>query len=121
MLFNITLFEDDRGVVAHGRDNPINFPRDCGKDLEDLLSKLLVPDPKLRLGCLIDGVLGIKSHPFFSEIDWDALLAKKLNPPYIPEVFGYDDISNFVTDQYPDSEEDDDPTIVDPEWDDIDF
>jgi len=27
----------------------------------------------------------IKQHPFFGSIDWSALSAKKLKPPYIPE------------------------------------
>ena len=39
---------------------------------KDLLSKLLKKDPQNRLG-FVNGISDIKSHPWFSEIDWDKL------------------------------------------------
>ncbi|KAJ6729022.1 RHO-ASSOCIATED PROTEIN KINASE 1/2-RELATED [Salix viminalis] len=46
--------------------------------LRDLIGKLLIKDPKERIG-----VEGIKGHDFFKGIDWDLLL-HILRPPYIP-------------------------------------
>ena len=34
----------------------------------------------------------IKSHPFFAEIDWDNLLAKKIKPPFIPKLKNISDV-----------------------------
>ncbi|KAH9492579.1 protein kinase C, partial [Bulinus truncatus] len=40
------------------------------KDAMDLCQKLLIKDPKRRL-CAENEILDIKSHPYFTNIDWD--------------------------------------------------
>lgn len=50
----------------------------------DLIQSLLTKDPTRRLGCGPEGVEEIKSHPFFAEIDWDALLNKEMEVPRPP-------------------------------------
>jgi len=61
-------------------------------DAISLLRGLLTRDSKYRLGCGPDGTSEdtkpIKSHPFFSPIDWDLLFQKKYTPPWIPELDG---------------------------------
>ena len=42
----------------------------------DLLEKLLRYDPEYRLGCRESGVLEIKQHPFFRDIDWELIERK---------------------------------------------
>lgn len=37
----------------------------------------------------------MKSHEFFATIDWDALLQKKIKPPFKPAVFGPDEAYYF--------------------------
>jgi hypothetical protein len=44
----------------------------------------------------------VKRHPFFSSIDWSALLAKKITPPFKPtvvsdEAFHFDSIYTSKT------------------------
>ncbi len=34
-------------------------------------------------------------HPWFSPMDWDALLAKRLQPPIVPEIRSVNDLSRF--------------------------
>ena len=46
-----------------------------------------------RLGA--NGALDIKSHPFFQDVDWRRLLAKKYNPPFRPNVVSF----NHLTDE----------------------
>eukprot|EP00828_Plagiopyla_frontata_P020801 TRINITY_DN2668_c0_g1_i4.p1 TRINITY_DN2668_c0_g1~~TRINITY_DN2668_c0_g1_i4.p1 ORF type:complete len:112 (-),score=16.17 TRINITY_DN2668_c0_g1_i4:52-387(-) len=40
-------------------------------------------------------VHGIKSHPFFGEIDWDKILNKKYLAPFKPKVSGPLDLRHF--------------------------
>ena len=45
---------------------------------------LLNRDPPKRLG--YNGFDEIKNHPWFSDIDWDALYKKEIPPPFRPTV-----------------------------------
>lgn len=38
---------------------------------------------------------GIKCHPFFASVDWDALLKKKVAVPYVPHLAGPSDYTYF--------------------------
>jgi serine/threonine kinase 38 len=62
------------------------------------LIRRLVCDANDRLGK--NGVAEIKAHPFFSSVDWDRLREKRA--PYIPELSGETDTSNF--DRYEETE-----------------
>lgn len=53
--------------------------------------KLLHKEPQHRLGSGRGDVEDIKKHPFFNSIKWDDLIAKKIQPPFNPQV-----VSNFV-------------------------
>ena len=75
-------------------------------DAIDLINGLLTHDPMHRLGA--DGVLEIKKHLFFLNLDWDSLLRTKAK--FIPELDGPDDTSYFDTrsDRYNHEENDED-------------
>ncbi len=47
---------------------------------------MLQADLSKRYGNLKNGVNDIKSHRFFTGINWSKLLAKEIKGPYIPEV-----------------------------------
>jgi len=51
-----------------------------------VLRGLLIRDPAERLGGGAAGADAIKSHAFFSDIDFEALLAKQIAAPYHPDV-----------------------------------
>lgn len=70
----------------------------------DLIKKLLISDRTRRLGCLRAGAADIKDHPWFARMNWDALYACTVAPPFVPKVKEPNDTSNF--DDYPDSDED---------------
>jgi len=58
---------------------------------------LLQRDPSRRLGAM--GGEAIKRHPFFARyIDWNKLLAKKIQPPFKPSVESVLDVANFDAD-----------------------
>jgi len=48
--------------------------------LKDILTKLLEKTPKKRLG--YKGAEEVKKHPFFKDIDWEALLNREIPPPF---------------------------------------
>ena len=50
--------------------------------------QLLERDPQKRLGWKAGGggLQDIKNHPWFREIDWDALEKKEVPPPFVPDV-----------------------------------
>jgi hypothetical protein len=66
--------------------------------LKDLILKLLVTDPRRRLGCLRGGAEDIKQHRFFRAIDFPGLVAKRVQAPWRPTLSGPLDTSYF--DQY---------------------
>jgi serum/glucocorticoid-regulated kinase 2 len=74
--------------------DPLRFPDEIAPDARSLLTGLLTRDPALRLG--VNGAEEIKRHPFFSRhIDFKALMAKQIPPPFKPSVESAADTSNF--------------------------
>lgn len=67
----------------------LNIPKTISDDARDLLEKLLIRDPEQRL----TEPLAIKSHPWFSVLDWTLLEQKDVQPPYIPPVKSKSDTS----------------------------
>uniref|UniRef100_A0A3B5KS40 Uncharacterized protein n=1 Tax=Xiphophorus couchianus TaxID=32473 RepID=A0A3B5KS40_9TELE len=59
------------------------------------LFQLLQKNPDRRLGSGKDDAAEIKRHKFFQGMDWDALLAKQLKPPFLPTISAPLDVSNF--------------------------
>ncbi|KAG5187097.1 camp-dependent protein kinase catalytic subunit 1 [Tribonema minus] len=79
------------------------FPRFVDRNAKSLVKKLLTADLTKRYGCLKGGAEDIKTHKWFTDFEFDLLVARKLLPPIVPQVSGSADTSQF--DPYPDSEE----------------
>ena len=60
----------------------------------DFITKLLDKNPKTRLGSK-GGFKEVMTHPWMDKIDTQALLQKKLRPPYIPSLYCKGDVSHF--------------------------
>jgi len=65
-----------------------------------LLVELLAREPSKRLGNRPgdNDVEAIKAHPFFASVDWNAVLAKRVSPPWKPEAVKATDVSHFDKD-----------------------
>lgn len=59
---------------------------------------MLTRDPKRRLGAGPTDAEEIKEHPFFTGVNWDDLLEKRITPPFRPTVSDPLDTSNFDED-----------------------
>ena len=46
----------------------------------------MTKDPRKRLGCGDHGEKNIKTHSFFSNMQWALLEQRKVKPPFIPTV-----------------------------------
>lgn len=90
-LLGVILYEMLTGLVPHySKDNqkmfqdilykPLKTPNGISKPCADLLHKLLEKNPDFRFGSEKDAE-DIKAHPFFADIDWDAVLRRELIPP----------------------------------------
>ncbi|KAK3597403.1 hypothetical protein CHS0354_040133 [Potamilus streckersoni] len=64
----------------------VKFPRTLSDNARSLLGGFLMKNPKERLGGGEDDVKEIMRHPFFEPINWDDLAAKKIPPPWKPDV-----------------------------------
>jgi len=62
---------------------------------KDFLTQILSKDPTKRLGA--NGEAEIKAHPWFQDVDWDALLRKEIPAPMVPRFAHEADASNFIT------------------------
>lgn len=91
---------DDYQVILKKiwRTKRIEFPFYLTRDAQNFISRLLTRDPKKRLG--FKDIDKIKSHSFFSSIDWEKLEARdpSIIPPIIPLITDPILAENFSTD-----------------------
>jgi len=66
---------------------------EVSEDAQDIIKMLLKKDPEERLGK--NGAKEIKEHKWFSNINWEELAAKKIVPPFVPEISDDYDVGNF--------------------------
>jgi len=60
-----------------------------------LISGLLEQDISKRLGCQHKGAEDIKTHEWFSGVDWSIVHKKRIQPPWIPELTDENDVQYF--------------------------
>ncbi|NXL83979.1 PKN2 kinase, partial [Alectura lathami] len=73
----------------------IQYPRFLSAEALSIIRKLLRKCPERRLGAGERDAEEIKIQAFFKEIDWDALYARTVKPPFVPTLRDPTDISNF--------------------------
>ena len=57
-----------------------------GAEAKDCCAKLLERKPEDRLGCGEGlGVKALEAHPFFADVPWRSLEAKRETPPFLPD------------------------------------
>lgn len=78
--------KDREKLFKNIKTTEVKFPKFLSHNAVDLLKGLFVKDPDKRLGSDPNGVDHIKQHPFFASIDWDAILQKKIKPPFTPKI-----------------------------------
>ena len=87
--------EDTQQMYKNIAFGKVKFPRDAlSTEGRNFVKGLLNRNPKHRLGANGDAE-ELKNHPFFDDIDWDALTKKMVVPPFKPKLKSVLDTSNF--------------------------
>ncbi|KAL1636553.1 Serine/threonine-protein kinase [Neofusicoccum ribis] len=87
--------EDTQQMYKNIAFGKVRFPRDAlSTEGRNFVKGLLNRNPKHRLGANRDAE-ELKAHPFFADVDWDALAKKNLVPPFKPKLKSELDTSNF--------------------------
>uniref|UniRef100_A0A6Q2XEH3 Ribosomal protein S6 kinase n=1 Tax=Esox lucius TaxID=8010 RepID=A0A6Q2XEH3_ESOLU len=82
----------------------LNLPPYLTQEARDLLKRLLKRNASSRLGAGAGDSTEVQAHPFFRHINWEELLARKVEPPFKPFLKSAEDVSQFdskFTDQTP--------------------
>ena len=93
MLIGVTPFfnRNKQMLFTKIKNSKVIFPDrkkykiDFSDNLVDLVQKLLTKDKETRLGAKGD-LKEIMAHPFFSDINFDELVAGTIKPPFKPEI-----------------------------------
>lgn len=76
-------------------EGKVRYPSAMSEDARDLIGGLCTVDVTKRLGHTSGGASTIKGHPWFKNIDWDALYHRKMQGPIVPHLKSADDTRNF--------------------------
>ncbi|XP_021269998.1 serine/threonine-protein kinase N3 isoform X2 [Numida meleagris] len=87
--------DDEEEVFDSIVNDEVQYPRFLSSEALSIIRKLLQKCPERRLGAGEKDAEEIKIQPFFKEMDWDALYARTLKPPFVPTLKDPMDISNF--------------------------
>ncbi|XP_055602541.1 ribosomal protein S6 kinase alpha-5 [Uranotaenia lowii] len=71
------------------------IPDHLSREAKDFIRKLLVKDPRRRLGGGSADASELKSHSFFKSINWRQLAEKKIGAPFKPVISDELDTNNF--------------------------
>ncbi|CAN7999322.1 unnamed protein product [Ixodes hexagonus] len=76
------------------------YPVWLSKEAVSILKGFMTKNPAKRLGCVESqgGEQAILSHAFFKDMDWEALEARKVKPPFKPKIKTKRDVNNFDQD-----------------------
>ncbi|MED6240996.1 Ribosomal protein S6 kinase beta-1, partial [Ataeniobius toweri] len=73
----------------------LSLPPYLTQEARDLLKRLLKRNASSRLGAGPGDSTEVQAHPFFRHINWEDLLARKVEPPFKPVLQSADDVSQF--------------------------
>lgn len=75
----------------------LNIPAYLAVDSRDLIRRLMKRQVSQRLGSGPSDGQAVRSHSFFKNVNWDDVLARRLDPPIKPVLRSEDDVSQFDT------------------------
>ncbi|KAM4872961.1 serine/threonine-protein kinase N2 isoform 1-T1 [Thomomys bottae] len=87
--------DDEEEVFDSIVNDEVRYPRFLSTEAISIMRRLLRRNPERRLGAGEKDAEDVKKHPFFRLVDWNALIDKKVKPPFVPTIRGREDVSNF--------------------------
>uniref|UniRef100_A0A3Q3CAU2 protein kinase C n=1 Tax=Haplochromis burtoni TaxID=8153 RepID=A0A3Q3CAU2_HAPBU len=87
--------DDEEEVFDSIVNDEVRYPRFLTTEAIGIMRRLLRRNPERRLGSGEKDAEEVKKQPFFRVMDWEALLQRKVLPPFVPNIVGKEDVSNF--------------------------
>ncbi|XP_016410846.1 serine/threonine-protein kinase N1-like isoform X3 [Sinocyclocheilus rhinocerous] len=87
--------DDEEEVFDSIVNDEVRYPRFLSTEAIGIMRRLLRRNPERRLGSSERDAEDIKKQPFFRNMDLEALLQRRVPPPFVPAVKGKEDVSNF--------------------------
>ncbi|XP_069460062.1 serine/threonine-protein kinase N1-like isoform X2 [Ambystoma mexicanum] len=87
--------DDEEEVFDSIVNDEVRYPRFLSTEAIGIMRRLLRRNPERRLGSSERDAEDVKKQSFFRNMDWDALLSKRLKPPFVPVIKWREDVSNF--------------------------
>lgn len=86
MLVGVIPFysEEKATLVEKIASKPVHIPSQLSAEAKSLIEGLLCKTPEGRLG--FPGNMKVRDHPWFRDMNWDALLLMQYDPPFRPSV-----------------------------------
>ncbi|CAH0628788.1 unnamed protein product [Chrysodeixis includens] len=76
-------------------EGKFKYPESMSQDGKVILKAFLQIDPTKRLGSKKDGIFDIKTHSWFSALEWSSILNQRMEPPFKPTCEAPGDTTNF--------------------------
>ncbi len=83
--------EDKTNTARKVMEGSYSMPQTFSRKLVDLISRLLTHQSK-RLGRTEGGMRDVRKHPWFDGFDWQALLDRKMQVPWVPDIGDLDSL-----------------------------
>ncbi|XP_071553758.1 ribosomal protein S6 kinase alpha-5 isoform X1 [Temnothorax nylanderi] len=107
------------------KNDPPPMPSHMSANVSDFITRLLVKDPRQRLGGGPRDAKELKEHPFFMDaapaFTWEGLEKKQIKPPLVPKISHELDTSNFSDEFTKMNVAVDSPAVVDGDYPDKHF
>ncbi|XP_031561876.1 serine/threonine-protein kinase N2-like isoform X2 [Actinia tenebrosa] len=87
--------DDEEEVFDSIVNDEVRYPRFLSTESIAIMRRLLRRNPERRLGATEKDAEDVKKQPFFRDVRWEDLLARKVRPPFVPTVKHAEDVSNF--------------------------
>ncbi|XP_037545364.1 serine/threonine-protein kinase N1 [Nematolebias whitei] len=87
--------DDEEEVFDSIVNDEVRYPRFLSTEAIGIMRRLLRRNPERRLGSGEKDAEDVKKQLFFRGLDWEALLQRKVPPPFVPTIAAKDDVSNF--------------------------
>ncbi|KAM6940018.1 serine/threonine-protein kinase N1 [Xenentodon cancila] len=87
--------DDEEEVFDSIVNDEVRYPSFLSTEAIGIMRRLLRRNPERRLGSGEKDAEEVKKQPFFRNVDWEALLQRKVPPPFVPSIRGKEDVSNF--------------------------
>lgn len=89
------MHQEQMKTFEHIISGKVKFTNQFSPDLKDLIKNLIQTDLSRRFGNLKNGIMDIKGHAYFNDVDFMAVFNQTVRPPYVPKVKSPGDASNF--------------------------